>query len=162
MKKYHLQNRPNREIKSGLEIKQLLKDGKYVIISMCRDNEPYIVTLSYGYDEDKNALYFHSANKGLKLEFISSNPIVCATIIEDGGYIMDECAHAYKSIVFWGKMKIVEDIEEKKYGMSILLNHLEEKKSIIKEKKLKSESYYSSKMEMLRLDIQQISGKEGR
>lgn len=162
MSKYHLTNRPNREIISSEDIEQLLKQGKYVTIALCRDNEPYIVTLSYGYDENRKALYFHASNKGLKLEFLSTNPLVCATIIEDGGYIKDECAHAYRSVVFWGKMKIVDELEEKRHGMSILVNHLETREATIKELLLKSEDRYYKTMEVLRLDIGEVRGKEGR
>ena len=86
---------------------------------MCRNNEPYIVTLSYGYDEQKHALYSHCAINGLKLEFISQNPNVCGTVIEDEGYIEDECEQKYRSVVFWGKMYKVEDLAEKKYGLGV-------------------------------------------
>jgi nitroimidazol reductase NimA-like FMN-containing flavoprotein (pyridoxamine 5'-phosphate oxidase superfamily) len=48
-----------------------------------------IVTLSYGYDSEKKTLYFHSAKKGLNWDFINSNKRVCATVIEDGGYIIN-------------------------------------------------------------------------
>jgi uncharacterized protein len=161
MENYHLLNKPNRELISENEITEILKNGKFTVISMCRDNEPYIVTLSYGYDQEKSALYFHCANKGLKLDFITSNALVCATVIEDGGYIMDECAHSFRSVVFWGNLQIVQDTEEKKYGMSILLNHLEQKPTIIKEKMLKSIDSFS-RMKVLRLDILQIHGKAGK
>jgi len=87
MQKYHLQNRPNREITSAEEIRDILRRGKYVVIALCRDNEPYVVTLSYGYSEKQNCLYFHVATKGLKLDVIRTNPHVCATVIEDGGYV---------------------------------------------------------------------------
>ncbi|MBN1119300.1 MAG: pyridoxamine 5'-phosphate oxidase family protein [Bacteroidales bacterium] len=161
MNHYHLHNRPNREIKNSAEIQRILTNGKYSTISMCRENEPYIVTLSYGYDAENQSLYFHCATKGLKLNFLSSNKKVCATVIEDGGYISDECGHEYKSVVFWGDMQPVDDPDEKKYGMNILLHHLENKDSVIKEKILKSDESYS-KMEILRLDIIHIHGKAGR
>lgn len=161
MNQYHLQNRPNREITSTEEITAILKNGKYAVISMCRDNEPYIVTLSYGYDPEANALYFHSSKVGLKLEFLSKNPKVCATVIEDGGYVKDVCEHIFKTVVFWGTMEVVNDMDEKKHGMSILLNQLEEKESVIKGYILKSEGSYS-KMEVLRLKINQIHAKAGR
>ncbi|MBN2648353.1 MAG: hypothetical protein JXR50_01280 [Prolixibacteraceae bacterium] len=45
--------------------------------------------------------------------------------------------------------------------MSILLHQLEKKESVIKEKHLKSDDYYS-KMEILRLKVKQIHGKAGR
>jgi len=161
MEQYHLHNRPNREITSNQEITEILKNGKYVVISMCRNNEPYVVTLSYGYDLNTNSLYFHSAKEGLKLDFLHANSQVCATVIEDGGYIIDECGHNYRSVVFWGKMAIINDLDEKKHGMSILLNQLENKQNVIKEKLLKSENYYYSKMEVLKLEITQIHGKAG-
>lgn len=124
MQQYHLQNRPNRELKLDSEIKEILKSGKFTVISMCRDNEPYIVTLSYGFDVESNSLYFHCATRGLKLDFIKSNPKVCATVIEDGGYVMGQCEHHYKTVVFWGQLKVVTELEERVHGMKILLNHL--------------------------------------
>jgi hypothetical protein len=128
---------------------------------MCRENEPYIVTLSYGYDPEKKALYFHCAPKGLKLDFIGVNPNVCATVIEDGGYIKGECEHEFRSVVFWGNMQVVKESDEKKHGMGILLHHLEGQDSVIRQKMLKAEGFYA-KMEILRLDIEEIHGKAGR
>ena len=46
MDKYHLNNRPDREITDETGIKGILKSGKFCTISMCRNNEPYIVTLA--------------------------------------------------------------------------------------------------------------------
>jgi hypothetical protein len=143
------------------DIDRILTEGKFAVISMCRDNEPYIVTLSYGYDSKNEALYFHCAKKGLKLDFLNSNKNVCATVIKDKGYVIDECGHEYESVVFWGDMETVNDLEEMKHGMRILLNHLETKEDVRKEAMLKSGDFYP-KMEILRLKIKQIHGKAGR
>ena len=161
MQHYHLTNRPNRGITEMSEISEILKNGKYAVISMCHDNEPYIVTLSYGYDQETGSLFFHCSTKGLKLDFLNSNPMVCATVIEDGGYVVNECGHTYRTVVFWGTMKVVSDPDDKKHGMNILLNHLEKDSAVIKEKLLKSNDYFS-KMEVIKLDITQIHGKAGR
>jgi nitroimidazol reductase NimA-like FMN-containing flavoprotein (pyridoxamine 5'-phosphate oxidase superfamily) len=117
--------------------------------------------LSYGYDELKNTLYFHCAKQGLKLDFILRNPKVCATVIEDGGYVQNECAHNYKTAVFWGEMEVVADMDEKKHGMMVLLNHLENSQEVVDEKLSKSDTYYD-KMEILKLEIIQIHAKAGR
>ena len=58
MNKYHLKNGPNREILDKNEILELLENGKFAIISLCRDNEPYIVTLSYGFDNEQYCYIF--------------------------------------------------------------------------------------------------------
>jgi len=49
MVNYHM-NKKEREIVDRNVLIGILKQGKYATVSMCRDNEPYIVTLSYGYD----------------------------------------------------------------------------------------------------------------
>ena len=41
MPKYHMQNRPNRELTEPSEVEEILKEGKYAVISMYRNNEPY-------------------------------------------------------------------------------------------------------------------------
>ena len=150
--------RIEKEISNREELIEILKSGKYTIISLCKENEPYIITLSYGYDESKHALYFHCAKEGQKIDFIKANPHICGTVIEDNGY-EDGCGQAFRSIVFRGKMVIVEAFDEKKKGLDILINHLEKDPNPIKNKFLKKENIYEN-LGMLRLDITDISGKE--
>jgi len=156
---YHMR-REEKEIKSNSGLAKILKNGKYSTISMCRQNEPYLVTLSYGYDSLKNSLYFHCANEGLKLDFIKENSNVCATIIEDKGYKMNECNHAYRSVILRGKMKIVSNISEKEHGFDVLLQHLEENPELLKKKLFKTNEPYERTI-ILRMDIESIQGKEG-
>ena len=137
---------------------EILKNGKFATISMCRANEPYIVTLSYGFDFKRNSLYFHSSKEGLKVEFLRENSNVCGTIVDDLGYVMNDCSHKYRSIVFWGKMATVEDLEEKKYGFNIILNHLEDNPDKMKKRFLKNEQAYDSTY-IIRLNIIEMTGK---
>ncbi len=147
-----------REITDKNTIIEILKNGKFATISMCRANEPYIVTLSYGFDLKRNSLYFHSAKEGLKVEFLRENSNVCGTIVDDLGYVMNDCSHKYRSIVFWGKMATVEDLEEKKYGFNIILNHLEDNPGIVKKRFLKNEQVLDN-ICILRLNIIEMTGK---
>lgn len=158
MSGYH-PRRHNREIKDSDEIKRLLKSGKYAVIAMAKENEPYIVTLSYGYDEVNKCLYFHCALKGQKIDFIKINPEICATIIEDYGYQKDQCEHAYSSLILRGDISIVKDLNEKKYGLEILLNHLEDNPAPIMKRNIKNDESYD-KVTILRLKIADIVGKK--
>lgn len=157
--KYHMR-KLEREITDKEELANILRTGKYAVISMCRNNEPYIVTLSYGYDEGRNSLYFHSAKTGLKIDFVKENPNVCATVIVDGGYLTGECEHKYASVVFWGSMNVVEDLEEKKHALVTMIDHLEEVPEPVKSRLLKTDSVYEN-VGILRLDISEITGKKG-
>lgn len=160
MSRYHM-NKQDREIKNPEIKEEIIQRGKYASIALCRDNEPYIVTLSYGYDRRKKALYFHTAQTGLKLDFIRANPQVCATVIEDRGYIMGECGHDYRSVVLFGKIVVVDGLAEKKYGLEVMLQHLEEDPSVVKKKSLKDDQAYA-RPAILRLDIEDMTGKAGR
>ena len=157
MARYHIR-RKEKEITDEREIRDIIKNGRFTSISMSKKNEPYIITLSYGYDQAKNALYFHCAADGQKIEFISSNPHVCGTIIEDNGYDED-CIQKFRSIVYGGTIAIITEIEEKKHGFEILIDHLEKKPSETKKKLLTNEDVYI-KPAILRLDITDITCKE--
>lgn len=161
MNHYHMQNRRERAITSELEINRILKHGRFVTIALCRANEPYIVTMSYGYDKSIKSLFFHCAPQGLKLEFVRDNPRVCATVIEDGGYIMNECAHAYKSVVIWGQLSVVTEEDERDYGMRVLIEHLETKKSGIERLFASADSSWGC-MRVLKLEIDEMTGKAGQ
>jgi nitroimidazol reductase NimA-like FMN-containing flavoprotein (pyridoxamine 5'-phosphate oxidase superfamily) len=160
MPKHHMQKR-EREIQDPKTIEEILRQGKYAVIALCRENRPYVMTLSYGYDPTKRALYFHTAHKGLKMEYIQANPAVCATVIEDRGYVMGECAHAYRSVVFQGTMRVVGTLEEKKYGMDVLLGHLEKNPEAVRKRSLANDQAYA-RAAILRLDILEITGKASR
>lgn len=161
MARYHMTNKKDREITEAGEIRELLKKGKYAAIAMCRNNEPYVVTMSYGYDELKNALYLHCANTGLKIDFITQNPIVCATVVEDGGYIVNECSHRYRSVVFWGNMSVVRGREEQIHGLEVMAGQLEDDVSTRAQKVRKYDGELQT-FKVLRLDIGEITGKHGQ
>jgi len=152
--------RNEKEIIEKDELLQIIKGGKFATISMAKNNEPYLVTLTYGYDLIKDALYFHCAKEGLKMDFLKHNSRICGTIIEDGGY-SDGCTQIFRSVVFRGNMVVVDEIEEKKYGFDVMINHLEVDKRVVKDKFLNNDSAYI-KPAILRLDISHITGKEER
>ena len=161
MAKYHM-NKAEREITDKSQLLEILGRGKYAIIAMCRDNEPYIATLSYGYDPAGTALYFHSAVKGRKMDFLTANPAVCATVIEDGGYVANQCSHRYRSVVLYGKMHVVEDTGERLHGLETMARQLEADLTARKEKisRLSEEAWRG--MAILRLDIEEMTGKSGQ
>ncbi len=112
-----------------------------------------------GFDDKKNSLYFHTANQGLKIDFIKKNPNICGTVIEDHGYKKNQCSHAYCSIVFRGKIYVIEDLKEKKHAFNVLINHLEENPDKVKQRFLKKDTVYYNTC-LLRLDIIEITGKK--
>lgn len=158
MTKYHLA-RKDKEISGEKSIGELLVSCRLAFVSMCRENEPYIVTMNYGYDPERNALYFHCANRGQKLDFINENPAVCAFILRDHGYVDGKCEHRYQSLVIRGKMSVVEELKEKKHGIDVLMDHQESDSDPVRKRNFKVDTDYDI-FSILRIDIEEITGKE--
>jgi len=158
MANYHLK-RKDREISDEGAMSGILASCRLAAIAMCRGSEPYVVTMNYGYDAGRRALYFHCAGAGLKLDFLGENPSVCATVVDDKGYEHGKCEHKYRSLVLRGRMSEVKSLDEKKHGIAVLIDHQEEDPDPVRERNLPDDSAYE-KFSILRLDIDEITGKQ--
>jgi uncharacterized protein len=155
MSSFHVR-RKDREITDPAEMRQVLKTTNYVTIALCMANEPYLVSLSHGYDEARNCFYFHCAPEGKKLVYAQANDRVWGQAMLDYG-VTDECDYSYTSVHFSGKLVIISDLEEKKHALETLVRQTsrtpEEKLAKVKPEKL-------AKTTMGRIDITYISGKK--
>jgi nitroimidazol reductase NimA-like FMN-containing flavoprotein (pyridoxamine 5'-phosphate oxidase superfamily) len=121
----HPIRRTDREITEAAEIDRLLAQARYATIALADANEPYVVTLSCGFDAAGQRLCFHVAPVGRKLDIIARNPKACATVIADLGYKDGGCAHPFESVVMTGTMRLLEDPDEIRSGMRVLIGQLE-------------------------------------
>ncbi len=148
--------RKEREITDPTEMRQVLKDTKYVTLALCRDNEPYLVALSHGYDPEHNCLYFHCAPEGKKLVYAKANPKVWGQAVLDFG-VTDECDYAYTCVHFSGTISLVSSLEEKWRGLQTLIRQVavnpESKLAKIKPEKLE-------KTTIGKIEITYMSGKK--
>jgi uncharacterized protein len=121
--------RTDRLLDNKEELSQILKDGKMIQIAFLDKNEPYIVTLNYGYDwpNERLLLYFHSAPEGRKMDLIQDNPRVCFSIAICDPFIAGEKACNYgmkfRSIVGYGTIRILENEEERLHGLNLLMKN---------------------------------------
>ena len=109
------------------KIAQILDKGKVLHLGLAVDNEPYVVPMNYGYcmENGNLVLYLHSALQGKKLDMILTNPRVFFEIDCDltpfEGKVACQYGLSYSSVMGRGTARIVEDVEEKKQAMSILM-----------------------------------------
>lgn len=122
----HSMRRTDRAITDTETIERIIRDGKYTVIALAGDDGPYAVTLSYGYDAENRRLYFHAAHQGRKIELITRDPRACATVVVEHGYTQGECEHPFESVVMFGRMRVVDDADEKLHAIHILVEHLED------------------------------------
>ncbi|MDQ1279374.1 MAG: uncharacterized protein QG670_636 [Thermoproteota archaeon] len=150
--------RKDKEITDVDEIKNILKKTQYVTLAMCLNNEPYLVTLSHGYDQDRNCLYFHCAIEGKKIDILKANNLVWGQALLDKGYIQGACDHLYTTAQFRGRVAFIEDLVEKEYALKVMIKSLDKNPQEIIEKQLQSSSI--EKVRIGRIDIDCISGKK--
>ena len=109
------------------QIRHILDTGKVLHLGLAVDNEPYVVPMNYGYtlEDGKLVVYLHSAVRGKKLDMLRANPNVFFEIDCDlmpfEGRVPCQYGLVYSSVMGRGKATIVEDVEEKKRAMSILM-----------------------------------------
>lgn len=160
MNRYHVR-RKEKEITDTAEMRDIVGSARFAAVALSDSGgEPYVVTMNHGWDAEKNALYFHCAHKGRKIDLINANGRVCATVVEDHGYKHGECDHAYRSIVMYGTIEVIEDLEEKKHGLQVLLDHQEKEPDPIKARTLPDDAAYD-KVGVLKMTIEEMTGKQG-
>ena len=109
------------------EIIEILEKSKVVHVGMIDGDEPYVVPMNYGYilEDGKLTIYLHGARRGRKIDAIKTNPKVfyemCCDITPFEGEVACKYGITYASIMGRGLATLVEDVEEKKKALSILM-----------------------------------------
>ena len=159
----HPMRRTDREITDAAEIEQLLSCARYATIALADGDEPYVVTLSCGFDATQRRLCFHVAPRGRKLDIIERNPKACATVVADLGYKSGECAHPFESVVMTGTMRVLDDPADIRAGMRTLIAQLEsheDAEEIFARNKIDTEDGLK-KFRLLVFEIDDLAAKRG-
>ena len=96
------------------EIARLLGRGWYGHLGVARDGHPYVVPMSYAYDEGD--LYFFTT-EGTKTEFIAANHEVCFQVEEV------ESAERWQSVMLTGRAELLTDPTEVERAMFLVSEH---------------------------------------
>ncbi|MHA1214093.1 MAG: pyridoxamine 5'-phosphate oxidase family protein [Candidatus Hodarchaeales archaeon] len=150
--------RKEKEIKDLSEINRIIQSAEFITIAMSLNEEPYLVSLSHGYDEQKKTIYFHCASEGKKIDILKQNNRVWGQAIIDHGYIHSECDHKYESAQFYGRVKIISDLEEKKNALKVMIWKLDENPEEVFEKQINEKSL--ARVTIGCIDIEYLSGKK--
>ena len=119
--------RREREITDINKIIEILDKAKIAHIGLVDGDEPYVVPMNYGYvmNDGKLTIYLHGARRGRKLDVMRANPKVFFEAECDlqpfEGDIACRYGIAYSSVMGKGIATIVDDVEEKKKALSILM-----------------------------------------
>ena len=123
----------------------LLGDGGY----------PYAVPISFVYDDGK--LYFHSAMSGHKVDAIRSCNKASFCVIDQDSVRPAEYTTYFRSVIAFGRIRIVEDEPEKLAIARILGNRYNPNQEEALQKELE---HGLARMLAIRFDIEHLTGKE--
>ncbi len=141
------------------EISSVISDARLMTLAMCKDDEPYLVTVNFVFDPGEKCFFFHCAKTGKKIDYLRSNPVVWGQIMEDGGYVQGECVHRYRSVHFKGSVTILDDDGDIKKALTYLIEKQEKDPDPVKKRNIETGKYTGTMM--VRIDVEGFSGKRG-
>ncbi len=113
-----------------MEISEIIRKCQVCRLAMSQDNMPYIVPLSFGYDE--NTIYFHSAVTGKKIDMLAANNHVCFEFETDVAVKPDEAApcdwsFSFRSVIGFGDVEELSQDEDKIIGLKRIMAQYSDK-----------------------------------
>ena len=155
--------RHDREVTDKDWIIALLKHAGYGVLATCKDGQPFTVARNFAYDPEEHTIYFHGARKGRTFENAEAGSLANLNVSEMGEWILADRAMnfgvTFKGVVVFGRLSIVDDNEEAKRGLQLLMDkHFPE---------LRPDVDYEATTDIdlkitavIRMDIDSWSGKE--
>lgn len=104
--------RKNKQI-SMEECIQILNNGLRGVLSVLGDDDyPYGMPMNHFYNEEDGKIYFHCGKKGHRLDALKKHDKVSFCVYDEGYRNDGEWALNIKSVIVFGRMKVVEDLNK--------------------------------------------------
>ncbi len=147
--------RDEKQIVDRKEIDTIIDASQVCRLAMAKDNQPYLVPLSFGYDGE--ALYIHTADAGLKIDYFESNPNVCFEFEHQVQLIPDDnqaCkwSFSFESVIGHGTIHELTAPIEKELGLNHIMRHYSNRDWQYNQKAV-------AKTRIWKIDIDKVTGK---
>lgn len=122
--------RKDREITDLNKIKEIIENNQCCRLGLIDQDHVYIVPLNYGYlyENNEHIFYFHGAKEGHKIDLIKQNKHVGFEIDNHHQLVEGKtpCQYSmkYQSIIGKGHIELIEDDEEKKLGLQLIMKNV--------------------------------------
>ncbi len=103
--------RKNKQL-SIEECVELLKNETRGVLSVIGDDDyPYGMPMNHWYNEEDGAIYFHCGKVGHRLDALRKHDKVSFCVYDQGVRNEGEWAYQVKSVIVFGKIDILDDME---------------------------------------------------
>lgn len=138
------------------EAEAILAQGTSGVLAVLGDEGyPYAVPLSYAYADGR--LLFHSALAGHKLDAIREHPKASFCVIDQDEVKPEELSTDYRSVIAFGRIRIVEDEAERIAALAALADRYAPGLSEARDREIASQL---SRTAVIELTVEHLSGKE--
>lgn len=120
------------------------------------DGYPYAVPLSYLYGDGK--IYFHCAKEGHKIDAVKNCPKASFCVIESDVVIPEKFTTAYRSVIAFGQVRIIDNPEEMRRAITMLSDKYSPNMDSERDKEIDE---FFSRLCMLELTVEHMTGKQG-
>lgn len=104
--------RSKKQILKADECEEILgKATSGVLCVLGDDDYPYGVPISYAYDDGR--IYFHGMPAGHKMDAMKKHDKASFTVIDTDMVVPEKYTTYYRSVIVFGRMRILEEPEEK-------------------------------------------------
>ena len=138
-----------QRVLSSDECTSLLSAARYGRLALSKDNQPYVVPMSYVYQDGK--LYLHSRGMGKKVEYATNNPWVCFQID-----VLEK--ERWSSVVVSGISHLSDSVEAKQKMFDAFTKKGQGGHA---GKKFSREEMEKMPMTIWEIEILEMTGKEG-
>ena len=105
-------SRKKQQISNG-ECVEILKSQLRGVLSVIGDNGyPYAFPINHFYNDEDGKIYFHSGKKGHKIDALKSCDKASFCVYDDGYRKDGEWALNIKSVIIFGRIKLVDDYDK--------------------------------------------------
>ena len=140
-----------------IECIEILTRNTSGVLAISGDNDyPYAVPLSYVFDTNK--IYFHCAKSGHKLDAIQKNCKASFCIIDQDLIIPAEYTTYFRSVIVFGKMRVIQDEQEKRTAIEKLAIKYAPDDSVAGRQQAIEKEW--APLCVLEMSIEHITGKE--
>lgn len=118
--------RSDKQITGLGEIHDIVRGSLVCRVGLAVDGEPYTVPVSFGFDGE--AVYFHTAGHGRKIDMMTANPRVCVEFERNVELVADPddaCAwtFAFESVIGFGSVVELVDPQSRVDGLNQIMRH---------------------------------------
>lgn len=150
--------RADKEITDPGLISQIISNCQVCRLGLAKDNVPYVLPVSFGYDG--TSLYVHTAKTGKKIEFFEANPHVCLEFehaVSLKPHDSDPCSwsFSFQSVIGYGLIRELTAAGEVISALQLIMKQYSTQEWSFSEESIAA-------LRVWKISIESLSGKQSK